>query len=135
MKAEVKWLSERHFRGRTGSGFDIELDAEQKKGCRPMELILVGLGGCASYDLVAILAKGRVQDLECKVEITAERADSVPAVFSSIHLDFIVSGRNLKEAQVERAVRLSVEQYCSVVHMLESGQVAISHSYQLRAKD
>jgi putative redox protein len=98
-------------------------------GVRPMEMVLMGLGGCASFDVMTMLEKGRQQVTDCKTELEAERVDAVPAVFSKIHLHFIVTGTDLKESQVKRAVELSAEKYCSASIMLEAGGVEISHSY------
>ncbi len=131
MNATVKWDGDVRFKGTTGSGFDVNLDGELKVGPRPMELILIGLGGCTSYDVVGILKKTRQDVVDCVAEISAERADAVPAVFTKIHVKFVVSGRGLKEKQVERAVKLSAEQYCSASLMLEKGGVEITHSYEI----
>jgi putative redox protein len=131
MNATVKWDGDVRFKGTTGSGFDVVLDGELKVGPRPMELILIGLGGCTSYDVVGILKKARQDVVDCVAEISAERADAVPAVFTKIHVKFVVSGRGLKEKQVERAVKLSAEQYCSASLMLEKGGVEITHSFEI----
>jgi putative redox protein len=131
MNATVKWDGDVRFQGTTGSGFDITLDGELKAGPRPMELMLLGLGGCTSYDVVGILKKTRQDVVDCVAEISAQRADAVPAVFTKIHIKFIVSGRGLKEKQVERAVKLSAEQYCSASLMLERGGVEITHSHEI----
>jgi putative redox protein len=131
MKTRVVWQEDVHFTAQTGSGFDIEIDGNQVKGARPMELILAGLGGCTSYDVVKILQKSR-QDVEsCVAEIEAQRAETVPAVFTHIHVKFIVTGRKLKEAMVARAVQLSAEEYCSASLMLERGGVKIEHSFEI----
>ena len=131
MNATVKWDGDVRFKGTTGSGFDVALDGELKVGPRPMELILIGLGGCTSYDVVGILKKARQDVVDCVAEISAERADAVPAVFTKIYVKFVVSGRGLKEKQVERAVKLSAEQYCSASLMLEKGGVEITHSFEI----
>jgi len=131
MNAKVKWDGDLSFKGTTGSGFDVMIDGEQKKGARPMELMLLGLGGCTSYDVINILKKTRQDVVDCVAEIDAERADTVPSVFTKIHIKFVVSGRNLKESHVKRAVQLSADEYCSASLMLEKGGVEISHSYEL----
>lgn len=100
-------------------------------GPRPMEMILLGLGGCSSFDVMSILKKSRQDVSSCSCEINAERADAVPAVFTKIHLHFRVSGSELKEAMVKRAVQLSAEKYCSASIMLEAGGVEITHDYQI----
>jgi len=96
-----------------------------------MEMLLIGLGGCATFDVITILRKSRQQVVDCTAHLEATRADAVPAVFTTIHLRFVVSGRKLKESQVRRAVELSAEKYCSASIMLEKGGVAISHSYDI----
>lgn len=131
MQASVKWDGDLRFVGTSGSGFDITLDADLQQGPRPMELMLLGLGGCTSYDVINILKKSRQDVTDCVAQISAERAETVPAVFTRIHVHFVVSGRALKPAQVERAVRLSAEQYCSASLMLERAGVEITHDFEI----
>ncbi|WP_343808986.1 OsmC family protein [Marinobacterium maritimum] len=131
MNVSVNWDGDDRFKATTGSGFDIVIDKDLKQGPRPMELMLAGLGGCTSVDVVGILRKARQDVVNCVAEINAERSDEVPSVFTEIHVKFIVSGRKLREAAVERAVRLSAEQYCSASLMLERGGVKISHSFEI----
>ncbi|WP_414689230.1 MULTISPECIES: OsmC family protein [unclassified Neptuniibacter] len=131
MNAKVKWDGDVRFQGTTGSGYEVMLDGELQQGPRPMELILLGLGGCTSYDVVGILKKTRQDVVDCVAEIDAERADTVPSVFTKIHVKFVVTGRGLNEKKVERAVKLSAEQYCSASIMLEKGGVEISHSFEI----
>lgn len=133
MKATVNWLKNDaiNFEATTETGNTIVMDSEQKLGAKPMEMVLMGLGGCASYDVVSILQKGRqaVSDVRC--ELTAKRADSIPAVFTDIHLHFVVTGKDIKEIQVKKAVELSAEKYCSATRMLENGGVKITHDYEI----
>ena len=134
MNATIKWVDGVMFLGESGSGHSIVMDGApdqggRNMGSRPMEMVLMGLGGCASFDVMTILKKGRQQVSECKTELKAERVDAVPAVFSKINLHFIVSGSNLKEAQVKRAVELSAEKYCSASIMLGAAGVEMTHSY------
>jgi putative redox protein len=89
------------------------------------------MGGCSTFDVMSILQKSRQQVSDCRVEIEAERADAVPAVFTKIHLNFIVSGTKLKESQVKRAVELSAEKYCSASIMMEAAGVEVTHGYQI----
>jgi len=89
-------------------------------GVRPMEMVLLGLGGCSSIDIILMLKKARQDVSDCQVTLEAERANSVPAVFTGVTLKFTVEGRNLSVKQVERVVALSVEKYCSVTQMLEN---------------
>lgn len=134
MKSVVKWVDGAMFLGESGSGHSVIMDGPEdhggrNMGIRPMEMLLLGLGGCSSFDVMSILKKTRQKVSDCRVEIEAERADAVPAVFTKIHLHFVVQGQNLKEAQVKRAVELSAEKYCSASIMLEAAGVEISHSY------
>ncbi|RBP83051.1 OsmC family protein [Marinomonas rhizomae] len=131
MKTNVSWQEDVHFTAETGSGFKVEIDGNQEAGPRPMELLLAGLGGCTSYDVVGILKKARQDVVSCVAQIDADRADAVPAVFTEIRVHFVVSGRNLKEGVVARAVKLSAEEYCSASLMLERGGVKIVHSYEV----
>lgn len=136
MQATVEWGGNVKFTGQSGTGHQIIMDGPEdhggeNQGCRPMELLLLGLGGCTSFDVISILKKSRQDVTDCKANITAERADTVPSVFTKIHIEFIVSGNNLKESQVDRAIKLSAEKYCSASIMLEKGGVEISHSYRI----
>ena len=136
MKATVKWVDGVMFLGESGSGHSAVMDGAESQGgrnmgIRPMEMLLLGLGGCASFDVMSMLKKSRQQVTDCRAEIEAERVDAVPAVFNKIHLRFIVTGNNLKETQVKRAVELSAEKYCSASIMMEAAGVEMSHSYQL----
>ncbi|HAF39235.1 MAG TPA: osmotically inducible protein C, partial [Gammaproteobacteria bacterium] len=112
MKAMVQWQSEVCFLARSETGHQLLLDGPeeaggQNKGPRPMELVLMGLGGCASYDVVSILKKARQKVLDCKVELSADRAEATPAVFTKIQLHFVVQGEGISEQHVARAVQLS----------------------------
>ncbi len=131
MKTNVSWQKDVHFSAETGSGFKIEIDGNQVAGPRPMELILAGLGGCTSYDVVGILKKSRQDVVSCVAQIDADRADTVPSVFTEIRVHFVVTGRNLKDSVVARAVKLSAEEYCSASLMLERGGVNIVHSFEI----
>lgn len=139
MKARVKWLDNMSFVGESGSGHSVVMDGPpelggRNLGVRPMEMLLLGLGGCASFDVVLILQKSKQQVTDCEVEIEAERADKEPKVFTRIHLHFIVKGHDLSDEKVERAIRLSAEKYCSASIML--GKTAeVSHDFELRAAE
>jgi putative redox protein len=135
MQATIKWVDGVMFVGETGSGHAIVIDGPpdhggRNMGMRPMELLLLGVGSCSSFDVVQILQKGRNNVTDCVAEVTAERVDAVPSVFSKIHLHFIVSGKGLKAAAVERAVKLSAEKYCSASIML-SKAVEITHDFEV----
>lgn len=136
MRSTVQWLENVAFEGETESGHRITMDGSaafggENRGARPMELILMGLGGCASFDIVTILKKARqdIQDVKC--ELQADRADDIPAVFTKIHLHFVVKGKGIKEKQVEKAVMLSAEKYCSASKMLVDGGVIITHDFEI----
>lgn len=136
MKAQVKWGGNVNFVATTGTGHTIQMDGPEEKGgqnlgARPMELMLVAVGGCSSYDVVGILQKSRQDVEDCEVYVEGERADAVPAVYTKIHLKFVVSGRKLKESQVKKAVELSAEKYCSASIMLTNGGVELTHSYEI----
>jgi putative redox protein len=136
MQATVKWVDGVMFVGETGSGHAVVMDGPpdhggRNIGMRPMEMILLGVGGCSSFDVVQILQKGRNNIVNCVAEISAERVDSVPSVFSKIHLHFVVSGRGLKASAVERAVLLSAEKYCSASIMLSNAGVEITHDFEV----
>ena len=140
MKATVKWVDNAMFLGESGSGHAIVMDGPEdhggrNMGIRPMEMLLLGLGGCTSFDGMSILSKQRLDVHDCVAEIEAERADAVPSVFTKIHVHFKVSGRNLKESLVERAVKLSAEKYCSASIMLEQAGVEITHSFAVSETD
>lgn len=136
MKSRVTWLENVAFQAETESGHQITMDGSpayggENRGSRPMELILTGLGGCASFDVVTILKKARqdVHHVECLLE--AERAETIPAVFTKIHLHFIIKGKGIKEKQIEKALELSASTYCSASRMLTQGGVEITHDYEI----
>ena len=136
MKARIKLIEGVCFAGETGSGHAVVMDGPpdsggRNLGPRPMEMLLLGLGGCTSFDVVHILRKGRQDIHDCVAEVEAERAPSDPKVFTRIHVHFIVSGKSLDPKRVEQAIRLSAEKYCSASIML--AKVAqISHDFELR---
>jgi putative redox protein len=138
MKARVKLIEGVSFVGQSESGHSVVMDGPPESGgknlgVRPMEMLLLGLGGCSSFDVIGMLQKSRQQVVDCRVELKAERADAVPAVFTRIHMHFVVTGVDLKEKQVQRAVELSAEKYCSASIMLGAAGVEMSHSYELQA--
>jgi len=139
MQATVKWVDGALFLGESGSGHAVVMDGPEdhggrNMGLRPMEMLLLGLGGCANFDVMSILRKSRQNVTDCRVEVEAERADAIPAVFTKIHLKFVVAGVNLKENHVKKAVELSATKYCSASIMLEAAGVEISHSYEIVAE-
>ncbi len=140
MQATVKWVDGAQFIGESGSGHSVVMDGPpdhggRNQGVRPMEMLLLGLGGCSSFDVMSILTKSRQQVTDCHVELQAERAEGVPSPFTKIHLHFVVTGKELKEAQVKRAVELSATKYCSASIMLEAAGVEITHAYEIRERD
>jgi len=136
MKATVKWVDNVMFLGESGSGHTAVMDGApdhggRNMGIRPMEMLLLGLGGCASFDVIGILKKGRQNISDCRVEITAERADTTPSVFTKINMEFIVTGRDLKEKQVAKAVALSADKYCSASKIMVDAGIAVTYSTQI----
>ena len=135
MKARVKWVEAMSFVGESGSGHSVVMDGApgsggRDLGIRPMEMLLLGMGGCTAFDVVLILRKARQQVSDCVLDIYAERADTYPKVFTKIHVQFVVSGRELSDKQVARAVELSAGKYCSASIML--GKTAtITHDYEI----
>ncbi len=138
MEARIRWNGEVSFKATSGSGHEVTMDGPpdlggQNLGARPMEMMLMGVGGCTSFDVMTILKKSRQNVVACEAVLTAERADAVPAVFTKIHVHFVVTGHDLKETQVKRAVELSAEKYCSASIMLQAAGVEITHSYEMQA--
>jgi putative redox protein len=136
MHVRVKWIDGVSFVGESESGHAVVLDGAPENGgrnigMRPMEMLLIGMGGCTSFDVVAILKKARQPIVACVAEIDATRADEIPKVFTKIHVHFVVTGDNLNASQVERAVKLSAEKYCSASIML-SKSVEITHDFEIK---
>jgi putative redox protein len=135
MKATVKWVGEVGFAGESETGHTVMMDGAPEhggrdRGARPMELVLIGTGGCTAFDVVHILRKARQDIRDCVLTLDAERAATDPKVFTRIHLHFTVTGQGLNPAQVERAIALSAEKYCSASIML--GKTAeISHDFEI----
>jgi len=136
MKARIKWIEQAAFIGESGSGHAVVMDGPpdhggRNLGVRPMEMLLLGMGGCTAFDVVMILKKARQKVTDCVVELEAERAAKEPKVFTRIHVHFVVSGDGLADKQVKRAVELSSEKYCSASIMLGKSAV-ITHDYEIR---
>ncbi len=139
MKARVKWIEGAAFLGESGSGHAIVLDGApeyggRNLGIRPMEALLIGLGACSAFDVVTILDKGRQPFAACEVELEAERRETAPKVFTKIHLHFVVTGAGLDPDKVARAVRLSVEKYCSASAMF-GATAEITHEVEIAAPE
>lgn len=135
MKTRIKWNGNVSFLAESGSGHAVLMDGApeaggQNLGPRPMEMLLMGLGGCTTFDVVLILKKGRQDIRDCVVEIEAERAQVDPKVFTDIHLHFIITGHDLNPQTVERAIHLSAEKYCSASIMLKN-TVNITHDFEI----
>jgi putative redox protein len=136
MKARVKWVDGLMFVGESGSGHAVVMDGAPEHGgrdlgLRPMEMLLLGLGGCTAIDVMLILKKGREAVAACAIEIEAERADTDPKIFTRIHLHYVLTGRNLARPKVERAIELSAEKYCSASAML-ARTAEITHDFEIR---
>ena len=135
MKARVKWLDNMSFVGETGSGHSVVMDGAPEAGgrnlaARPMEMVLIGMGGCTAFDVVMILKKARQPINDCIVELSAERSGEIPKVFTKIHAHYIVKGSGLSEKQVEKAVNLTAEKYCSVSIML-AATAELTHDFEI----
>ena len=136
MKVRIKWIEDVAFVGESESGHALVMDGApdgggRNLGPRPMEMVLMGTGGCTTYDVVHILRKSRAPITDCVVEIDAQRAAEDPKVFTRIHFHFVVTGKGLKAQQVERAVHLSAEKYCSASIMLAKTAVS-THDFEIR---
>lgn len=135
MKATVRWAGEASFEGKSETGHTVVMDGSpefggQNRGARPMELLLLGMGGCTAFDVVLILRRGRQDITDCVAHIEAERATVDPKVFTKIHVHFVVSGRKLDPKRVENALKLSAEKYCSASIMLAKS-AAMTHDFEI----
>ena len=135
MKARIKWVEDRTFIGESGTGHKIVFGTAfgpegRSPGPSPMELVLIGLGGCSGYDVVHILEKGREAVEDVTVELEAERAQQDPKVLSRVHMHFVVKGRGLAAEKVDRAIVLSVEKYCSASAMIAK-TATITHDFEV----
>jgi len=136
MKARVKWVENVCFMGESETGHAVVLDGApdaggRNLGMRPMEMFLIGMGACTSFDVVTILKKARQPITDCVAEIEAERADEIPKVFTRIHVHFVVTGKELNPSQVERAMKLSAEKYCSASIMLGKS-AEVTHDFEIK---
>jgi putative redox protein len=138
MHCKIKWVDDVLFLGESGSGHAVIMDGPPESGgknlgVRPMEMMLLGMGGCTSFDVIHILKKSRQQVTDCVAEIEAQRADTEPKVFTKIHVHFVVKGIDLQESKVKKAIELSAEKYCSASIMLGHAGVEISHDFEIIA--
>jgi len=138
MKARIKWVDGMTFIGESESGHAVVMDASpevggRNLGPRPMEMLLLGTGGCSSIDVMMILKKSRQAVSDCYVEMSAERAETDPKVFTKIHMHFVVKGKDIKPEAVEKAVKLSAEKYCSASIML-GATAEITHDFEIVAE-
>lgn len=137
--ATVKWIDGMSFVGQSASGHAVVMDGAPEigghnLGPRPMEMLLLGLGGCTAIDVMMILQKGGQDVRDCRIEVSAERAETVPKVFTKIHVHYVVTGKDLSDTKVERAVNLSSDKYCSVSKMLEKA-AEVTHDYAIVSID
>ncbi len=135
MHARVKWLDHMSFVGESGSGHSVVMDGSPEHGgrnlgVRPMEMLLIGLGGCTAFDVVLMLQKSRQNVIDVEVALDAERAEDIPQVFTDIKAHFKVWGKDLSARHVERAVTLSAEKYCSATKMLEKS-ATITYTWEI----
>ena len=135
MECRVKWLDHMTFVGESGSGHAVVLDGAPEHGgrdmgFRPMEMLLLGLGGCTAFDVVSILKKSRQAITDCEVKIDSDRAEEIPKVFTRIHIHFIITGNSLDPVKVEKAVNLSADKYCSASKILEK-TAEMTHDFEI----
>jgi len=135
MKARVKWVEDLLFVGESGSGHTVVMDGPKElgghdTGIRPMELLLLGMGGCTSFDMIQMLKKSRQDIHDCVVSIDSERSPDIPKVFTKITVHYTITGKNIKESHVKRAIDLSTEKYCSASIML-GATAEIIHDYEI----
>jgi putative redox protein len=135
MKARIKWIQDVMFVGESGSGHSVVIDGAadaggRNMGFRPMEMLLLGLGGCSAFDVMLILRRGREDVTDCVVELDGDRAETDPKVFVNVRMHYVVTGRNLDPKKVERAVRLSEEKYCSASAMF-SKTATLTHTFEI----
>jgi len=135
MKANIKWTGGVSFAGTADSGHTVIMDGAleaggQNQGARPMELVLIGMGGGTAFDVVHILRKSRQDISDCVAEIEAKRAETDPKVFTNIHIHFIVTGKNLDAKKVQHAIELSATKYCSASIMLAK-TAKITHDFEI----
>ena len=135
MKVRIKWIEDVAFVAESESGHALVMDGApegggRNLGPRPMETVLMGTGGCTAYDVVHILRKSRAAVTDCVVQIEADRAAEDPKVFTRIHFHFVITGKALKPQQVERAVHLSAEKYCSASIMLAK-TATVTHDFEI----
>lgn len=136
MESTVRWLEPMEFVVETGSGHALVLDGAEEfggrnLGPRPMEMLLAGLGGCTNFDVISMLKKSRQKITDCEVRVTATRAENEPKVFTKIHVHFVVSGHDIDDKKVKRAIDLSAEKYCSASIML-GATAEITHDYEIK---
>ena len=135
MKARIRWVEDRTFVGESGTGHKLVLGTAfgaegRTPGPSPMELVLIGMGGCSAFDVVHILERGREAIDDVAVELEAERAEQDPRVFTRVHMHFVVKGRGLAREKVERAIKLSAEKYCSASAMIAK-TATITHDFEV----
>ena len=136
METTIRWAGGAAFIGTSASGHKIVMDGPPEGGGkdlgpRPMEMLLFGVGSCSSYDVVSILKKARQEVIGCEVTVEGTRAETIPSVFTEIHMHYKITGREISTKQVDKAIRLSAEKYCSASIML--GKTArITHSFEIR---
>ncbi len=136
MHVQLDWLNGVAFEAKSDAGHSVLMDGPEATGgrnlgMRPMELLPMGIGGCTSYDVITILRKSRQNVTNCAIHLDAKRADTTPQVFEQIHIRFLVSGHNLDDKKVARAVALSADKYCSASIMMQRADVVVTHDYEI----
>ena len=140
METQLQWRGNVHFSALADSNLEIQIDGPpdiggRDQGVRPMELMLMGIGGCSAVDVVHILARSRQPIADCSVKLSAKRAKSDPKVFESIHLHFAVTGKGINAQKVARAIELSAEKYCSASILMKRAGVEVTHDFEILDED
>ena len=135
VEAKVTLVNGMQFSGTATSGHTLTMDAEEASGgsnagFRPMELLLVGFGGCSGMDVISILRKKRQQVTGLEIKVKGEKSDSAPKIYKEVHIEYVVTGKGVEQQAVERAITLSLEKYCSVGATLAKAGT-ITHSFRI----
>ena len=132
MNAKVKWLENQKTVGESGSGHSVVMDSvDSNKGVSPMEMLLLGVGGCTSIDVLSILKKARQDVTDFEVQLKAERENKHPKVFKYVNLHYIIKGRNISESNVKRAIELSTKKYCGASITLDRCGTKMKYSHEI----
>ena len=132
MKAKIKWLESQIIVGESGTGHSVVMDSiDSNKGVSPMEMLLLGVGGCTSIDVLSILKKSKQDVIDFEVRVEAEREEEHPRVFQKVNIHYIITGRKISESHVERAIELSTEKYCGASITLGRSGTKMKYTHEI----